>query len=96
MFLPWNRCAILFFETIFRFKITGTREDGREKPADNPSSGRQQTIVVVPREEGEKKKKEEQKKSNMGGEEVLETSTFDEASTPDAIPANSLMRESIR
>lgn len=45
---------------------------------------------------GKKKKEEEQKKSNTGGEEVLETSTFDEASTPDAIPANSLMRESIR
>lgn len=48
------------------------------------------------REKEKKKKEEEQKKSNTGGEEVLETSTFDEASTPDAIPANSLMRESIR
>lgn len=47
------------------------------------------------RERG-KKGRRRAKKSNMGGEEVLETSTFDESSTPDAIPANSLMRESIR
>lgn len=47
------------------------------------------------RERG-KKGRRRAKKSNTGGEEVLETSTFDENSTPDAIPANSLMRESIR
>lgn len=46
------------------------------------------------RERGKKGRRA--KKSNTGGEEVLETSTFDESSTPDAIPANSLMRESIR
>lgn len=47
------------------------------------------------RERG-KKGRRRAKKSNTGGEEVLETSTFDESSTPDAISANSLMRESIR